>query len=104
MQASQPKKAAPSIMPSMPMLTTPARSHHRPESAPSVRGVATAIVVASMLVMMTIGGVLRVSNCHDNSEQDRDDQGNDCKAAPIHLSLPSPVSTLRVLRRRARGR
>ena len=43
-------------MPSMPMLTTPARSQNTPESAPSVNGVATAIVVASILVMINKGG------------------------------------------------
>src|SRR6185436_618280 len=55
MAASQPKKAAESIIPSMPMFTTPERSQKTPDNAPSVRGVATAMVVASMLVMMIIG-------------------------------------------------
>ncbi len=56
MDASQPKKAPASIMPSMPMLTTPDRSQNTPESAPSVRGVATAMVVAIMLAMITMAG------------------------------------------------
>src|SRR5688572_6919276 len=55
MAASQPKNAAVNIIPSMPILTTPARSQKTPESAPRVRGVATAMVVASMLVMIRMG-------------------------------------------------
>src|SRR6266508_4972105 len=55
MAASHPKKAAESIIPSMPMFTTPDRSQKTPDNAPSVRGVATAIVVANMLVTMIMG-------------------------------------------------
>ena len=39
----------------MPILTTPARSQNTPDNAPKVKGVATAMVVASMLVMIVIG-------------------------------------------------
>ena len=42
----KPAKAAVSIMPSMPMLTTPARSEVMPARAPSVSGVALVIVIA----------------------------------------------------------
>jgi hypothetical protein len=55
MAASQPKNAAESIMPSMPILTTPERSQNTPDSAPRVSGVATAMVVASMLVTIMMG-------------------------------------------------
>ena len=67
MEASQPKKAAVSIMPSMPMLTTPDRSQNTPESAPSVSGVATAMVVASMLVMMTMAGTSLIAHEYHRS-------------------------------------
>ena len=60
--ASQPKNAAASIMPSMPMLTTPERSQNTPESAPRVSGVATAMVVASMLVMINKGDFCDLPN------------------------------------------
>ena len=55
MAASQPKKADESIIPSMPMFTTPARSQKTPDKAPRVSGVATAMVVASMLVTINSG-------------------------------------------------
>ncbi len=53
----KPKKAAPNIMPSMAMLTTPARSQNTPDSAPSVNGVATARVVAMNEAMILAGSV-----------------------------------------------
>ena len=45
-----PVKAPPSSMPSMPMLTTPDRSHRMPLRAPSAIGVQRATVATSMLV------------------------------------------------------
>ncbi len=93
MAASQPKKAAKSIMPSMPMLTTPARSQNTPESAPNVSGVATAIVVASILVMINKGGCLDLSNHYDHTKENDNNQGDEDKnvSDPYRL-LASPTA------------
>ncbi len=85
MAVSQPKKAAESIMPSMPILTTPARSQKTPESAPKVSGVATAIVVASILVMINRGGCLDLPNHYDHTKENNDNKGNEEKTFPIHI-------------------
>ena len=45
-----PVKAPPSSMPSIPILTTPERSHKIPDNAPKAIGVARAIVDTSMLI------------------------------------------------------
>ncbi|OLE77617.1 MAG: hypothetical protein AUG02_01445 [Chloroflexi bacterium 13_1_20CM_2_70_9] len=42
-----PKNAAMSMMPSMPMFTTPERSHTTPQSAPRASGVARARMIGS---------------------------------------------------------
>ena len=44
-----PTKAAVSIMPSMPMFTTPERSFMKPHSAPRAIGVAAATMVGAMI-------------------------------------------------------
>src|SRR2546423_5940145 len=51
---TQPVNAAASIVPSMPMLTTPDRSHSTPHSAPSASGVADRMMIGA------IGGLAAV--------------------------------------------
>ena len=50
----KPKQAAKSIMPSMAMLTTPARSHQMPAMAPMASGVARRRLSATMVVMLVL--------------------------------------------------
>ena len=48
MPAYQPTNAAASIIPSIPMLTTPDRSHMTPHRAPSASGVAARRMIGAM--------------------------------------------------------
>ena len=51
----KPTPAEPSIMPSIPMLMMPDRSHHRPVIAPSTIGVASTIDSSIRLVTLVLG-------------------------------------------------
>ena len=51
----KPTPAEPSIMPSIPMLMMPDRSHHRPVIAPSTIGVASTIDSSIKLVTLVLG-------------------------------------------------